>query len=248
MHRSTDEIQSGPYQLFMLALSLFALGALAAETFVALSPATLQILRWSDTAVCVLFFADFVVHMVRSRDRWGYFVRWGWIDLISSIPMVDALRFGRAARVLRILRVLRAVRSARILAAFILQRRAQGGILAAALVSLLLVVFGSIAILQFEQGSTANIRTAEDAVWWSITTITTVGYGDRFPVTTGGRFIAVVLMAAGVGLFGAFSGFVASWFLAPGEEEQNDEVQLLRRDIAELRALIARSGVRGDAS
>ena len=59
----------------------------------------------------------------------------------------------------------------------------------------------------------ANIKTAEDALWWSYVTITTVGNGDRFPVTTGGRIIGTLLMTAGVGLFGTFTAFVSSWFL-----------------------------------
>ena len=61
----------------------------------------------------------------------------------------------------------------------------------------------------------ANIKGPEDAVWWAFVTMTTVGYGDRFPVTTEGRLAGALLMVAGVGLFGTFSGFIASWFLAP---------------------------------
>ena len=239
--RTVDEYSSGPYQLFMLVLCIYALGALFAEHFASLDPGTQQILRWSDNVICALFLVDFLVHLARAPDRWRYFRTWGWIDLLSSIPVVDALRVGRAARVVRILRIFRAIRSMRLLVLFILARRAQGAALAAALISLLLVVAGSIAILQLEQAGDANIRTPEDALWWAITTITTVGYGDRYPVTTAGRVVAGLLMTAGVGLFGTFSGFVAHWFLSPGEEKQDDEVKLLRRDIAELRELIERN-------
>lgn len=61
-----------------------------------------------------------------------------------------------------------------------------------------------------ETAPESNIKTAEDAIWWAFVTITTVGYGDRFPVTTEGRIIAALLMTAGVGLFGTFTGFIAS--------------------------------------
>ena len=104
--------------------------------------------------------------------------------------------------------------------------------LAATLVALLLIVVSSIAILNVENDPASNIRTAEDAVWWACTTITTVGYGDKFPVTSEGRAIAVVLMVVGVGLFGTFSGFVAAWFLAPAKAEQG------KSELAELRAEI----------
>jgi voltage-gated potassium channel len=234
------EAMHGPYQLFMLALCLVALAMLAADTVVPLTPGTRDVLRYADTAVCALFFVDFLVQLVRARRRWEYFVRWGWIDLLSSIPMVDALRLGRAARVMRILRVLRGVRSTKLLAEFVLGRRAEGAFLAATLVSLLLVVCASIAILQFEQVPGANITTAQDAVWWAVVTLTTVGYGDRFPVTGEGRVVAGLLMVAGVGLFGTFSGYVASWFLAPRDRRQVSEVSELRAEIAALRAVIER--------
>jgi voltage-gated potassium channel len=81
------------------------------------------------------------------------------------------------------------------------------------MLALLLIIFSSVSILQFEDAPTSNIKTAEDAIWWSYVTITTVGYGDKFPVTTEGRIIGVILMTAGVGLFGTLTGFISSWFL-----------------------------------
>jgi voltage-gated potassium channel len=225
-----------PYQLFILALSIYALAALSVEVLAPVSPETKQILEASDVAVCVFFLIDFFYQLASAPDRWGYFRRWGWLDLISSIPMIDALRVGRLARIVRILRVLRGLRSAKILATFILERRSESAFLAAALVSLLLVVFGSIAMLQFEGGQRAgNIKTAEDALWWAITTITTVGYGDRFPISTEGRLLAGVLMIAGVGLFGTLSGFIASWFLTPGRAREEEELNQLRAELDALR-------------
>lgn len=224
----------------MLCLCLFALTALAAETMLPLRESTREILRYADTAVCTLFFMDFLIQLGRAPRKWDYFVRWGWIDLLSSIPMVDALRLGRAARFMRILRVVRGVRSTKLLAEFVLMRRAQGAFLAAMLISLLLVVFSSISVLQFEQVEGANILTAQDAVWWAIVTLTTVGYGDRFPVSGEGRVVAGLLMITGVGLFGTFSGYVASWFIAPGEKRQESEVSELRTEIAALRVLLER--------
>jgi voltage-gated potassium channel len=229
---------SGAYQFFMLALCLFALAGLATDTLLPKASPVRDVLRYADTAICALFFVDFLLQLKRAPNRWRYFSRWGWIDLLSSIPMVDVLRVGRAARVMRIFRVVRGVRSTKLLADFILGRRAQGAFLAATLVSLLLVVFASIAVLQFEQVAGANITTADDAVWWAIVTLTTVGYGDRYPITGEGRVVAGLLMIAGVGLFGTFSGYVASWFLAPGEKKGQSDMDALRAEIAALRGLI----------
>ena len=86
-----------------------------------------------------------------------------------------------------------------------------------------MIIFSSIAILQVETAPTSNIKTAEDAIWWAYTTITTVGYGDRFPVTTEGRFIATLLMTVGVGLFGTFTAYLASWFIGENKNVNTDE-------------------------
>ena len=104
--------------------------------------------------------------------------------------------------------------------------------------ALLVVVFSSVAILHFESGPASNISTPEDALWWAVVTMTTVGYGDRYPVTTEGRIVAAVCMIAGVGLFGTFTGFVASWFLAPGEEEQEDELESIRQRLVAIEGLL----------
>jgi voltage-gated potassium channel len=223
--------QSPGYQFFMLVLCLFALGIMG---FQASEPqqTTLVVLDYADLAVCMVFLVDFVINLVRAENRWKYFVTWGWVDLLSSIPAVDVARWGRFARILRIFRLLRGIRATHVLVSLVMKHRAQNAIMAAALMALMLVTFCSIGILHFE-AATGNIKTAEDAVWWSFVTIATVGYGDKFPVTTEGRMIAVLLMSGGVALFGVFSGFLASWFV--GEEDATTkEVAALRAEIARL--------------
>ena len=224
-----------PYQLFMLALCGWALLLLAGGTFVKVDDSTRTILNYADYAICALFFADFCYTLWRSDNRLRYLRTWGWIDLLSSIPTVDALRWGRAVRIMRILRVLRLIKSARTIVSFVVDKRAQSAFLAAIMLSLLLLVSASIAILQFELPAGGNIASAEDAMWWAVTTMTTVGYGDRYPITSEGRLIAVFLMASGVGLFGTMSGLVASWFLAPGEKESDAELLEIKRLLLEMK-------------
>ena len=233
-----SETRSAPYQLFMLALCLYALLALGAGVFLDLNVNTRKILGYADTAICGVFLLDFLVSLARAPNRLRYLYTWGWIDLVSSIPLVGALRWGRVARVFRLLRLLRGFRSTKILAGFVLNRRAESAFLAVSLMTILIVTFSSIAILQFETAPESNIQTPEDAFWWSLVTVTTVGYGDRFPISTGGRFIAAALMIVGVGLFGTFTGYVAKWFLTPGEEAQDKELESIRKKLEAVHQLL----------
>ncbi len=204
---------SPPYQAFILGLSLYAVLAVALTAFGALSPDALHILNVADWVVCAVFLLDFAITLARAPNRLKYLTGWGLLDLASSIPVVDSLRW---ARIARIARLLRAIKAARLITSAIREHRAQSAFLTLALVAFLTVVISSIAILAFESGSSGPIQNGPDALWWAFVTVTTVGYGDFVPVTSGGRAVAALLMVVGIGMFGTFSGFVASWFLGSG--------------------------------
>jgi voltage-gated potassium channel len=209
----------GFFNLLIIVLSVYVLVALIADTFWKLPPEVSRILRIADDVICVVFLYDFVVRFRQAEDKLR-FMRWGWIDLLASIPTLDFMRMGRTLRLVRLLRILRAFRSVRHLMQHVFKTRTQGALTTAALLALLTIMFSSIAILQVEDAPTSNIKTAEDAIWWAYTTITTVGYGDKFPVTTEGRLIAALLMTVGVGLFGTFTAYVASWFVGERQHEE----------------------------
>ena len=141
--------------------------------------------------------------------------------MISSIPSFEALRFGRLLRLIRLIRVLRAFRSTKNIVNHIYKKKSDGAFTTVAIIAILTLIFSSISILQFEDAPNSNIKTAEDALWWACSTISTVGYGDKFPVITEGRIIGVVLMIVGGGLFGTMTGFFASWFVED-HKEKND--------------------------
>src|SRR5215212_764101 len=153
---------SPTYHLLMLVLSLFAIAALAVEVAVRLNPQIRIVLDYADYAICVLFGCDFAISLWRAPNRRRYFFRWGWLDLLSSVPVLSVARWGRIARVARVCRVLRGVRATKEITAVILKERARNTFLAASLLALLLIITCSIAILHFETTHDANIRTAED--------------------------------------------------------------------------------------
>jgi voltage-gated potassium channel len=224
----SGETKVGPYQLAILVLTLAVLLGIVADTAMMLPPEASRLVAWVDTLVCICFMADFVVRFRRAESKLA-FMKWGWIDLLASIPNVEALRWGRMVRVLRIIRLLRGVRSVHKVVQMVYQNRLQGGVVSGALIAFLLVVFASVAVLVADQGPDANIRTAEEALWWSVTTITTVGYGDKYPVTTEGRMVGMLLMICGVGLFGLLSGSVASLILGNRDSNPSEMQQLLEK-------------------
>jgi voltage-gated potassium channel len=211
----------GLLNLLVIVLSIYVLGALTVDTVYVLPDQTSVLLNYIDNVICAFFFLEFCVRFYQAENKL-IFMRWGWIDLISSIPMVDFLRAGRVLRLIRLLRLIRAFRSIHQLLHHIFQNKAQGAFTSVAILAILLIIFSAIGILQVEKDPNSNIKTAEDALWWAYVTITTVGYGDKYPVTTEGRLIAVVLMTGGVGLFGTFTAYVASWFVINPTSKEDD--------------------------
>jgi voltage-gated potassium channel len=220
-HSAADHVTF--FDVVVLVLSILVLIGMLADTVTKLPAEASTVLEDFDLFVCIVLFIDFL-RRFHSAPKKLTFLKWGWIDLIACIPNINAFRWGRMIRILRVIRILRAFRSFQRVLSIVFHHRTRNGIVSAIVITILLVAFSSIAILVTETSPRSNIKTAEDAVWWSVSTITTVGYGDRYPVTTPGRAVAVVLMFCGVGLFGTLSGIVAMWFLGDRQNNRNTEI------------------------
>jgi voltage-gated potassium channel len=213
-----------PINIIVFFLSLYVIVALVVDTFFPLSTEVSTLLHEIDYVICLVFFTDFLHRLFTAKNKWEY-MRWGWIDLISSIPMA-VFPASRLLRIFQLLRVIRAIRSIQYLSHYFLKNRIKSTFTTAAILAFLAIVFGAIGILKMEKDvAGSNIKTAEDALWWAYVTITTVGYGDKVPVTSEGRIIAAILMTVGVGLFGTFTAYVASWFVAQKVEEKEEQLE-----------------------
>ena len=191
---------------------------------------------WIDNAACGVFFIDVLVRW--RRTGWSAeFWRWGWVDLLAAIPFDAAFRTLQIIRVYRILRVLRVL--------YKLQELTTGTtlnerLLALPGVAVVMIIFSTALMVEAERHAPgATIKSGGDALWWALTTVTTVGYGDTYPVTTEGRIIAAGLMLVGIALFGSISAIVTSKLILPKEtkdhEELRREVRALHADIRDLR-------------
>jgi voltage-gated potassium channel len=229
------------WQVVILALSVYVLLALAAEWLFALPEQVLVLLRWIDAGICLVFIADFFVRLFYAESKLR-FLKWGWIDLVASIPFLPLARWGRLVRVARILMLLRSARSAKAFLEVIFQSRIKGTFLSVVLTTAVLVMVASVAILICETGPAANIKTAGDALWWAFSMVTSVGYGDYYPVTLEGRLIAAVLMTAGVAMFTTLTAYIISLFLSFNQREKEDrdsraileELHKLRKDVDKI--------------
>ena len=180
----------------------------------------MDLLDMIDNFICIIFLIDFIHNFHTAQNKLA-FMRWGWIDLISSIPTFTYLRYGRLFKLIRLLRILRAFRSTKIIVRYIFKSKIKGTMVSVFLITILMIIFSSIAILNVENAPNSNIKTASDALWWTIETITTVGYGDKYPFTDLGRVIGTILMICGVGLFGTYTAYIASFFVNNKEKHDN---------------------------
>ena len=209
------------YNIFILVLTIYSL-ALMVLLILPLDEETHALVNLYDNAICIIFLIDFTMNLLGAKPKRAYFVgRRGWLDLLGSIPSFGFIPFTalfRLARLSRLTRITRLLRgqAGKDLVIDVLKNRSQYATFITILLAGMVLSISSILVLQEESRSPgANITTGGDAVWWGIVTITTVGYGDYYPVTSLGRITAIFVMFAGIGIIGALASILASLLVSP---------------------------------
>jgi len=220
------------YNIFILVLTVLSL-AIMVLLVLPIPENVYQVLWVYDNVICFVFLADFAYNMSLSRPRSEYFVHQrGWLDLLGSIPSFQILRVTallRLARLSRLARISRLLRGKQRTALIedVIQNRSQYAVFITLLAGMLVLVVSSVLVLEFETvtspiaGKTPNITTGGDALWWAFVTITTVGYGDYYPVTELGRITGIFVMFSGVGIIGALASILAS-VLVPEPDDTSE--------------------------
>ncbi len=236
--KERHELKDVGYEIFIAAISVLSILNLL-MMYIVRSASLETVLFAMNVLLTIILFADFVYRLVTAPSRRDYFFReFGWADLLASLPVMQ-LKVLRVFRLIRVFRLLRA-NGVRVIGNRLMRNRAGSALLTLLLMGILVLEFGSLWMLALEEGAPdANIVTASDALWYTIVTISTVGYGDQYPVTTQGRVLGAVIIIIGVGIFGTFTGYLANVFLAPKPPKEEVEVLETRERVAHLRTLLA---------
>ena len=186
-----------------------------------------RLCRWTTWVTWLMFVLDFVVRVKLAQNRRSYVLR-HWLDVIViALPMLRPLRLLRLIPLLSVINRRATTRLQGRVATYVV-----GG-------ASLLAFVGALAELNAERHAPhATIVTFGDSIWWAVTTMTTVGYGDTYPVTTIGRWVAAALMIGGVALFGTVTATFASWLVDRVATTRATEEEDLRATVARLEAKI----------
>ena len=195
----------------------------------------LDLCRWLSWIAWVIFVVDFVVRLTLADERLRYLVRHWYDVLVLALPLLRPLRLLRLIPLLSVLN-----RRARVTLRGRVAVYIAGG-------ASLLAFCAALAVLDAERSSpNANITDFGDAMWWAITTMTTVGYGDHYPVTAVGRLVAFGLMIGGIALLGTVTATLASWLVetVAAEKEQAEDIQVIVRRLEDKIDQLAGENVR----
>lgn len=211
-------------ELPLLILAVLMVPLLAIPLLLHLDGATEAAFVAADWFVWAVFAVEYMVRLSLSTKRWR-FIRREWPDLlIIVLPFLRPLRIVRSARALRLLRLGRLVAFLGVAGHETRRLLVRHQLHYALLITVGVLVACAAVVFAVEDGSGGSIDSFGDSMWWAVTTITTVGYGDTFPVTPAGRGVAAFLMVSGIALFGVLTANLAAFLLerAPGARADTD--------------------------
>ena len=229
-HDLVDRIeQVTKYPMAVLGLAWLALAIVVLSTDVDSSASTLLV--GSFFALWVIMLVEYLVRLVVTPDRPGY-VRRRWVE-----PATVLLPPLQGWHVVGIEKVSLLLHEGELRVEAVLKHHSLFRVLIAAVVTLFV---GAWLVLLFEEKAKgSNIHNYPDALWWAIVTVTTVGYGDRYPVTEGGRVVAAILMLVGIGLIGVLTATVASVFVKEHTDANKEEFKKGHADLGQQLSVIS---------
>ena len=231
MNQRTDKrifLDQPEYTWCITGLILFSVICFSLETLPDLNERVIAFLSYAEIVITVLFTIEYIIRIALSERRLRFiFSFYGLVDLLAILPFY--LAFAVDLRSLRLVRLLRAVRILKLARYSSAMKRITLALYAAkeeliifTFASFVLLYLAAVGIYHFEHAAQPEVfRSIFDCLWWSVATLTTVGYGDIFPITDGGRFFTFIVLMIGLGLVAVPTGIVASSLSAIRRQEED---------------------------
>jgi voltage-gated potassium channel len=229
------------YELFIVALLILQL--INSVLWILLSdPDQQRVIQTVGGGIAAFLLIDILYRVIKAYSKKRFFLEfYAWLAVLGSLPipffsLFRLIWYTLAARKLK-------KDDFGLIKQVVVEQRARSALLSVFLLAIVVVEIASLLIIKAEiPAADANIHTASDAIWWSLVTIATVGYGDKYPVTNPGRIVGIGLMIVGVGLFGVFTSYLAQWFITPkkrlpfvkGQPPEDQDLDELRGILGEI--------------
>lgn len=231
-HRETDNVLDRPPLAWaVVGLILYSVIAFSIETLPGLSEKARAFLHYSEIAVVGLFTLEYLYRIYTAPNRSRFiFSFYGLIDLLAILPFYLGLLIDlRSLRIIRLLRLLRILKLARYNMALIRFGRAiylaKEELIIFMIASFILLYLAAVGIYHFEHQAQPEVfRSIFDALWWAVATLTTVGYGDIYPITPGGRLFTFGVLMVGLGMIAVPTGIIASSLSAIRRQLEDERV------------------------
>jgi voltage-gated potassium channel len=208
-------------------LIIYSVICFSIETLPDLSQATIQFLRYSEISIVSIFTLEYLYRLYISEGKVKFiFSFYGVIDLLAILPFYLATAIDlRSLRLIRLLRLARLLKLVRYNSAIVRFGKAiylvKEELVIFTVASLVMLYFAAMGIYHFEHEAQPEVfRSIFDSLWWAVATLTTVGYGDIYPITIAGRIFTFFILMLGLGLVAVPTGIVAS-ALSEVRQQQN---------------------------
>ncbi len=210
-------IESKTFGIFIFILIFYSVVCFSLETIPNLADSTKVFFQYSEIIVVVFFSIEYLARIYTSERKLGYILSfYGIIDLLAIIPFyltfaID-LRSIRLFRLFRLFRIFKLVRYNKALARFARAlNESKEELVIFSVACLVLLYISAVGIYYFENNAQPNVfRSIIDCLWWSVATLTTVGYGDVYPITIGGKVFTFIILLIGLGMIAVPAGILSS--------------------------------------